>query len=138
MGEFIINHKEWIFSGIGVLVISSSIVFINWIIRSVRQSKEKSEKRVEKFVDEFRNLYKDDGIKLEILIPAGINNLKNDKEIKLAFESLIKVVPNHPLRSWKTRIEKVGYQRFCRYVVNSGGILNKHSIETFLNEYENS
>jgi hypothetical protein len=137
MREFIINNKEWIFSGIGVLVISSFIAFILWIIRTVRQSKEKAEKRIEKFVDEFRKLYKNDGRKLEILIPAGINNLKNDKEIKLAFESLMKVVPNHPLRNWKTRVKKRGYQRFFRHVAHSGRILNKHSIETFLNELEN-
>ncbi len=137
MRELIINNKEWIFSGIGILVISSFIALICWKIRSVRQSNEKAEKRIEKFVDEFRKLYKDDGIKLEILIPSGINNLKNDKEIILAFESLIKVIPNHPLRNWKTRVEKEGYQRFFRHVVNSGRILNKHSIENFLNELEN-
>jgi len=138
MIEMIINNKVWIFSGIGVLVISSFIALICWIIRSVRQSNEKAQKRLEKFVDEFCKLYKDDGKKLEILIRAGINNLKNDKEIKSAFENLMKVIPNHPLRNWKIRVEKVGYKRFFEHVLNSGMILNKHSIETFLNEYENS
>ena len=88
MKELIINNQEWIFSGIGVFIISSFIALICWIIlfifRCVRQSKEKTEKRIEKFIDEFRKLYKGDGIKLENLIPAGINTLKSDKEIKLA------------------------------------------------------
>ncbi len=140
MKELIINNKDWIFSGIGVFILSSIIALICWIIllifRSIRRSKEKTEKRIEKFVDEFRRLYKNDGFKLEILVPAGINNLKNDKEIKLAFEALMKVIPNHPLRNWKTRVEKVGYQRFFRHIVNSGRVLNKHSIETFLRECE--
>ena len=82
-------------------------------------------------------LYNDNGHKLEILIPAGINNLKNDKEIGLAFERLIRIIPNHPLRNWKMRVEKIGYQKFFRHVANSGKPLNKHSISAFLEEYEN-
>jgi len=98
MKEFIINNKDWIFSGIGVFILSLIVAIIMSKFRSIRRSKEKTEKIIERFIDEFRKLYKNAGVKLEILIPAGINSLNNDKEIKQAFESLIKVIPNHPLR----------------------------------------
>ena len=51
----------------------------------------------------FGSYIKKAGVKLEILIPAGINSLKNDKEIESAFDTLMGVIPNHPLRHWKTR-----------------------------------
>lgn len=104
------------------------------IFRSIRRSKEKTEKNIERFIDEFRKLYKNDGVKIEMLIPAGINSLKNDKEIKLAFEALMEIIPKHPLRNWKARVEKVGYKRFFNHIVNSGRILDKDSIEAFLRE----
>jgi hypothetical protein len=130
--EFLAKNKEWIFSGIGVFVLGLLVTLLSLI----RRFKDKREKRIERFVDDFRNLYKNDGLKLEILIPAGINNLKNDKEIKLAFEALMRVVPNHPLRNWKPRVENVGYKRFFIRVVKSGKILDKNSIEIFLSELE--
>ena len=132
MIEFLAKNKEWIFSGIGVFVLGLLVTLLSLI----RRFKDKREKRIERFVDDFRNLYKNDGLKLEILIPAGINNLKNDKEIKLAFEALMRVVPNHPLRNWKPRVENVGYKRFFIRVVKSGKILDKNSIEIFLSELE--
>lgn len=132
MTEFIINNKEWIFSGIGVFFLGLIITLIS----SIRRFKVQRGERIQRFVDDFRNIYKNDGVKLEILIPSGINNLKNDKEIKLAFEALMRVVPNHPLRNWKLRVEKVRYKRFFSHILSSDGILDKHSIETFLGELE--
>ena len=113
------DNKDWVFSGIGVFILSSILALICWIImaifRSNRRSKEKTEKSIERFIDEFRKLYKKTGVKLDILIPAGINSLKNDKEIESAFDTLIDVIPNHPLRHWKTRAswerEFVGVRR---------------------------
>ncbi|MBW2560739.1 MAG: hypothetical protein JRE40_07785 [Deltaproteobacteria bacterium] len=141
MKEIITNNADWIFSGIGVFILSSIIAIIYWIIvsifKSIRRSKENTEKRIEKFISEFRKLFKNDGVKLDILVPAGINSFKNDKEIKLAFKTLMEVVPGHPLRgNWKTRVEKIGYKRFFSHIVNSGRILDKYSIESFLRELE--
>ena len=117
------------------LYVTNFIHFVS-ISRSIRRSKEKTEKRIERFIDEFRKLFKNAGVKLDILIPAGINSFKSDKEIKLAFEALMEIIPNHPLRNWKTRVEKIGYKRFFSHIVNSGRILDKNSIETFLREFE--
>lgn len=133
MIEFFLKNKEWIFSGIGVFLLGIIIS----ILSSFRRSKEKRQERIQCFNGDFRSLYKNDGFKLKLLIPAGINNLKNDKEIKRAFESLMLIIPNHPLRNWKDRVEKVGYKNFFTHVAVSGKELNKDSIETFLNELEN-
>ena len=132
MTEFFISNKEWIFSGVGVFFLGLIIT----LMRSIRRFKDQRGERIQRFVDGFRHVYKNDGVKLEILIPAGINSLKNDKEIKMAFEALTKIIPNHPLRSWKPRVEKVGYKSFFSHIVNSGRILDKNSIETFLRECE--
>jgi len=137
MIEFINNNKEWIFSGIGVFALGLFITIFTLFISIRRRFKDAREKRIERFVDEFRKLYKNDGVKLEILIPAGINNMRNDKESKLAFEALISVIPGHPLRgNWKPRVERVGYKTFFSHVIKSGKILDKESIETFLGELE--
>jgi len=48
----------------------------------------------------------------------------------------MEVIPNHSLRNRKERVEKIGYKRFFSHIVNSGRILDKDSIETFLSELE--
>lgn len=130
--DLILSNKEWIFSGIGVFVLGLFIL----CFQQHQRAKDKAEKRVSGFVESFRKLYKGGGCKLEALVPAGIASLKNDKEIRMAFESLVKIIPNHPLRTWKDRVEKVGYKRFFDYVVASGRELNKETIEGFLSHFE--
>ena len=124
---------EWIFSGIGVFILSSIIALIVW---AVNRANDQSEKRIERFVDEFRRQFKNAGVKLNILIPAGINSLKNDKEIRCAFEKLMEIVPNHPLRSWKERAEKIGFKKFFSHIVDTGRILDSDNIEIYLKELE--
>lgn len=103
-----------------------------------RHYKEKVENRISAFVDSFRQLYKGGGFQLEVLIPAGIASLHNNKEIQEAFNLLIKYIPVHPLRKWKPRVEKIGYKKFFNFVVESKKELNKKSIEEFLQHLENS
>jgi hypothetical protein len=131
--DLILSNKGWIFSGIGVLAGLFSFAFHHY-----QRAKDKAEKRVSGFVESFRNLYKhkDDGRKLEVLVPAGIASLKNDKEIRMAFGSLMKIIPKHPLRTWEDRVEKVGYKRFFDYVATSDRELNKETIEGFLGHFE--
>jgi len=132
--NYILTHKEWIFSGIGVFILGLLIVlFQQW-----QRAKDKAEQRIITFVESFRNLYKGGGYKLEVLIPAGIAGLQNDREIRRAFELLVKFIPNHPLRNWKDRVQRVGYKKFFDYVVTIGSELNKQSIEEFLEYFEKS
>ena len=116
------------------IIVTIAISIVGLIIHF---SKER-EKRIKGFVDNFCKLYKNNGYKLEILIPAGINTLKNDREIKTALEHLANVRPGHSLRNWKDRVEKVGYKKFFCHVARSGSSLNKQSIENFLNNLEKS
>lgn len=133
MLEFIEKNKEWIFSGIGVFLLGLIVA----VLGQRRRSRDKTDARIQQFVENFRTIYKNDGHKLEVLIPAGINTLKTDREIKRGFEALMNIIPNHPLRNWKNRVEKVGYKRFINHIVISGRELNKHSIGSILKELEN-
>lgn len=132
--NYIIEHKEWIFSGIGVFVLG---LFI-FLYQQRQRKKDKVEQRVRAFVDNFQTLYKGGGCKLEVLVPAGIACLKNNKEIRDGLELLAKVIPKHSLRNWKDRVEKVGYKKFFDYVVSTGIELNIVSIEEFLGHFESS
>jgi hypothetical protein len=131
--NYIMVHKEWIFSGIGVFALGLFIL----LFQQRQRAKDKAEQRVNAFVESFRKLYKGGGYKLEVLVPAGIAGLNNDREVRRAFELLVKVIPNHPLRNWKGRVEKVGYKKFFDYAVASGRELNKVSIEESLGHFEN-
>lgn len=132
MIEFIQNNKEWIFSGIGVFVLGLFIA----VLSSIRRSRDKSEERIRRFVDGFREIYTGGGRKLRLLIPAGINNLINNKEIEKGFQALVNVIPNHPLRQWRDRVKRVGYNRFFSHVAASGRELNANNIEEFLEVLE--
>ena len=130
--DYILSNKEWIFSGIGVFALGLFIL----VFQQHQRAKDKAEKRVFAFVESFRKLYKGGGYKLEVLVPAGIASLRNDKEIRMVFESLMKIIPNHPLKTWKDRAEKVGYKKFFDYVAASGRELNKETIEELLGHFE--
>lgn len=97
---------------------------------------DKREKRIDSFINTYRNLYKGAGVKLDILIPSSICNLENDYEIKTALEKVEKLGHGHPLRQWKGRIEKVGYKKFFLHVLKSKRELNSISIEELLCEIE--
>lgn len=120
--------------GISVPIVISVTGFI---ITTWRRFSKKRDERIQHFVDNFCDLYKNNGYKLEVLIPAGINILKNNKEIQIALDRLSIIKPGHPLRNWKNRVEKNGYKKFFYRAAKSGGELNKHSIESLLNSLEN-
>jgi hypothetical protein len=58
-----------------------------------------------------------------LLIPAGINNLKNNNEIEKGFHTLVNVIPNHPLRQWRDRVKGLGDKRFFSHVAASGTVI---------------
>ncbi len=94
----------------------------------------KRDKRIEDFVREFFRIFDRERIALKNLIPAGILNLENHKEIKLALEKIEKRIGFHPLRNWNRRIEEIGYFDFFTFVVSSNNILNKNSIDGLIND----
>jgi len=120
---------------VGIIGIIIAIVGIG--IRLYIHSSRKREERIRQFVDNFQRLYKGTGRKLEVLIPAGINNLKNDGEIKEALERVANITSGHPLRKWKDRVERIGYKKFFSYVMESGKELNADTIEGLLKNLEN-
>lgn len=73
---------------------------------------------------------------MSILLPAGICNLPCSCEIKTALNQIGALGHGHPLRQWKTRVEKIGYKKFFNHVLKSGQILDSSNIETFLIELE--
>ena len=135
--DYFTKNKEWIFSGIGIFFISVGIGVPIGAVKLYCWLSDKRQERIKKFVDEFKKLcHGAAGRKLLHLIPAGINNLKSNREIKKGFKNLILTIPGHPLRTNKDRVEKIGYKKFFRYVAEVGDPLNKTSIVVFLNELE--
>jgi len=58
--EFFNTNKEWIIPGIGVVLglLTALIKIIISIRRRFKDKRDKGEKRIERFVDEFRERYK--------------------------------------------------------------------------------
>ncbi len=131
--DYFSRNKEWIFSGIGIFLIGVVIGVVNlfWRISDKRQA------RIKDFVDRFGNLYHG-GQKLPLLVKAGIHTLKSNREIEKGLKALILIYPGHPFRNDKVRnrVKKIGYKKFFRYVNESGSVLNRMSIVTFLNEFK--
>ena len=117
--------------------IAPFIVIITLILYSYKYYKDKREKRIQQFVDKFHARYKHNGCILEALIPAGITTLKNELQIRNAFKKLTNIIQDHPLGNWKDRIESIRYKIFFDLIENSGIELNKHSIKTILDRFEN-
>lgn len=118
---------EWIFSGLGIAIVTALIA----IIKNLKSEKRK---RVSEAVGEYSRIYKRNGHRLECLIPSGIHTLKNDKEIELYFTKVMEIEPHHPLRSWKSDIEKIGFKKFFQHVFKSGKSLGKENIDVFIKE----
>jgi len=99
--------------------------------------KNKKEKRIKRFVDKFSARHKHNGSILKALIPAGITDLKNNREIKNALNRLTPIIKAHPLGGWDDRVEKIKYKVFFHSIENSDIELNKQSIATIISDLEN-
>ena len=95
--------------------------------------------RIDNFINSFFDIYQGNGHILEVLIPAGIVNLKNDGEIETALEKLKNRlgIVHHPLRQWNDDIKKIGYKKFFQRVANGPGKLKKNSIQVYINSWKN-
>jgi hypothetical protein len=124
-------ENKWLLTGVLVPLLVAIIVIMYNVYN---RHKDKQEKRIEFFVHNFKS-HLQNGYFLEILIPSGISNLKNNKEIDKALNMVKNTIGRHPLRKWNEPIKKIGYKRFFLAVSNSGKNLNKHSIENFINQF---
>lgn len=93
-------------------------------------------KRIDNFVDKLSELYDDRKGKgaLKGLLPAGINGLENDKEIKIALKKFKQLKGFNPIEDWDQEIKDIGYKKFFNYVVKSGSALQKGTIISLIND----
>lgn len=70
--------------GIDGLVLAALTYFAGVYRTESRYKKEQKEKRIDDFVNNFFLKYEGVGVVIELLIPSGINNLAEDKEIQTA------------------------------------------------------
>jgi hypothetical protein len=105
---------------------------ISVIILVRHRSKDKKETRIQLFLDKYQRTYVSGGHFLDLLIPSGINLLKDDSEIKRVLDSLQSIYHTHPLRDWNTKVESIGYKKFFKYVVGKTSKLNKNNIDDFI------
>lgn len=96
-----------------------------------------SNKRIDDFEKNFFAIYKNDGCVLECLIPAGIANLKNNKEIESGLARLRNRIGFNPLRTWNSDVKKIGYKKFFKRVVIGPGHnhFNENTIQVFINSF---
>jgi hypothetical protein len=120
-------------TAIGILV---SLIGLLILVHHFERNKR--DERVNTFIANFFNNYKNDGLVLEHLIPSGIANLKNDREIQIALEHLRHRLRFHPLRTWKDDIRKIGYKKFFQRVTNGPGPLNKNAIGIYINAWKDN
>jgi len=98
-----------------------------------------SNKRIDDFEKNFFEIYKNDGCVLECLIPSGIANLKNNKEIESGLGRLRNRLGSNPLRTWDNDVKKIGYKKFFKRVVIGPGFndFNKNTIQVYINSFKN-
>ena len=71
--------------------------------------RQKRDNRIDHFIQNFNSNRETGHPKrvIEYLIPSGINNLKNDKEIKIALSNLENIHGRHPLQTNNEEIKKI-------------------------------
>jgi hypothetical protein len=117
-----------------IFLIGSLITLIGILFGIERFEITQQNNRLDKFEKDFFDKYENDGCVLECLIPAGINNLKNEKEIKKVLNRLQNRLGFHPLRNLDEKINIIGYKKFFLKVKSSKKILNKDTIIELISE----
>lgn len=117
-------------------ILSALVALVGILVAIEQFNKSQKNKRLDDFENNFSRMYTNDGCVLECLIPAGILNLKNDKEINDALERLKNRLRINPLRTWKDDIEIIGYKKLFQRVVNGPGPLNKNTIQVYINSFK--
>lgn len=101
--------------------------------------RQKRDNRINHFIQNFNSNRETGHSKrvIEYLIPSGINNLKNDKEIKIALSSIENIHGRHPLQTNNEEIKKIGYKNFFLWSSKRDS-LTKNNIKDFISRYQNT
>lgn len=133
-----VKMKDEIIIGIGGLILSALTYFAGVVRTERRYKAQAEEERIAHFIDNFNNSRKFGHQKrvIEHLIPSGINNLKNDKEIESVLLNLERVHGRHPLQNNNEEIKQIGYKDFFIWSSKQRGSLTKDNINDFIEHYK--
>ena len=116
-------------------LIGALATLIACLVGISRYQDSQKNKRIDLFVQEFRN-YRDSGREnIAALNLSGLNSLRNDQEYRIAFERIHGLILHHPLLKWKDDIEKIGYKKFFHWVSSKGGSFTAETIDQLLSGY---
>ena len=124
--------------GIGGLLLSVLTYFAGVVRTERRYKTQAEEKRIDHFIDNFNRNRKAGHSKrvIDHLIPGGINNLRDDKEIESALLNLERVHGRHPLRDNHEQIKQIGYKNFFLWSSKQRDKLTKDNINEFIERYK--
>ncbi|MCK5313007.1 MAG: hypothetical protein KAJ62_12900 [Desulfobacteraceae bacterium] len=100
--------------------------------------RQKRDNRIDHFIQNFNNNRETGYSKrvIQYLIPSGINNLTNDKEIKMALSNIENIHGRHPLQTNNEEIKKIGYKKFFLWSSKERDSLTKNNIKDFIDKYK--
>ena len=119
-----------------LILLSILGIFFAALIPLYLYDKRKRDERIKNVRNTFFDKYQNDGRAIKLLIPSGINGLKNNNEINSALNDIKNRLGNHPLRDWDKKIKKIGYKKFFNFVVTSRNALTKSTIGILINDYK--
>jgi len=92
--------------------------------------------RIGKFLADFDREFQVHRRTIATLIPAGVNNLKNNREIELAFRNIQSTKGRHPLSPFENEIRKRDYKKFFRFAASHRDMLTKSTIGERIDEFK--
>lgn len=120
------------------ILIASLVALVTILVQLHIFNTKRRDQRIDDFITAFFNDYPGAGNILRLLMPSGINNLKNDKEIKIALGKLKNRLNVHPLRNWNDEIKTIGYKRFFNFFPQLNTTLTNKSIDIAINTLKKS
>jgi hypothetical protein len=118
-------------------LLAALVALVGILVAIEHFNKTEQNKRIEDFVQEFRNHKENCGREnISALSLSGLNSLRSDHEYRIAFERIKGLILHHPLLKWKDDIEKIGYTNFFHWVSSQGGLFTAETIDQLLSDYK--
>ncbi len=115
MIDWILNNKEWIFSGIGILVIGIVIKFFSWVLSNKKKRQEQINEIVERYISILDGKISGHTGILG-LIEAGAAQLKRNKDLLVVIDKIASYGKPYPLHNWFYKyIEKSRVLNFIKW-----------------------